>query len=99
MFSRRPDPRDEIIRDQRKQIADLLDRLQEMVGTVHTYQVAFHSQGLADQPKPFSISAEEASWKPEEEYDIEDLEEEGFIDADVVVDLLRSEGLLNKEFD
>lgn len=39
LMFRRTDIRDEIIREQRAQIADLLDRLQETIGQIHYHQV------------------------------------------------------------
>lgn len=39
MFRKSPDYRDELIRAQQQMIADLMDRLQEMIGQVHYHQV------------------------------------------------------------
>lgn len=61
MFARKqpaPDPRDAVIEHLLKQNADLLDRLQEMIGQIHVHQVAAHQQ-KADYDRPHKLYTSE----------------------------------------
>jgi len=58
VFRRRPDPRDEIIASLLKQNADLLDRLQEMIGQIHLHQVE-KAQADADYMRKLHVTEEE----------------------------------------
>ena len=77
MFGRKsPDIRDEIIRQQAAQIADLLDRLQETIGQIHYHQVQQ------------SIAANERMHVSEEEEDLRFQHAEGLLDEKALRDAL-----------
>jgi len=79
VFGSKPDIRDEIIRQQSAQIADLLDRLQELIGQIHHHQI---QQAVAD--------AEHARLHvSEEEEDIRFAHAEGLLDEQGLKDALR----------
>lgn len=77
MFRRKPDIRDEIINDQRKQIADLLDRLQETIGQIHYHQVTAAVEARA-----------QALHVSEEEEDLQFAHREGLLDEQALKDAL-----------
>lgn len=62
MFRRGPDPRDTVIEQLMKQNADLLDRLQELIGQIHLHQVTratAEAPAFAPQPRPGSTFEDE----------------------------------------
>jgi sugar phosphate isomerase/epimerase len=96
---RRTDPRDQIIADQRAQIADLLDRLQELVGSVHMHQVAIHAQNHRQQdagPIDRGIAGE-SGYMSEDEADLRYQAEAGMIDNDALKEALKQLGFENAE--
>jgi hypothetical protein len=95
----RTDPRDQIIADQRQQISDLLDRLQELVGSVHMHQVAIHA---AHNPNvdagPIDRGLAAASgYMSEDEADLRYQAEAGMIDEDALKEALKQLGFENTE--
>jgi hypothetical protein len=95
----RKDPRDQIIIDQRAQIADLLDRLQELVGSVHMHQVALHTAhnpGVDAGPIDRGI-ADKSGYMSEDEADLRYQAEAGMIDEGALQDALKQLGFDNAE--
>jgi hypothetical protein len=95
----RKDPRDQIIADQRAQISDLLDRLQELVGSVHMHQVAIHTAhnpGVDAGPIDRGIAAE-SGYMSEDEADLRYQAEIGQIEESALQDALKQFGFENAE--
>lgn len=99
MFWRRNDPRDQIIVDQRQQIADLLDRLQELVGSVHMHQVAIHAQNTRQiDAGPIDRGlAGESGFMSEEEADLRWQADHGELTNDALKEALTQLGFENAE--
>ena len=98
MFGRK-DPRDAIIEAQREQISDLLDRLQELVGSVHMHQVAVHkahNPGVNAGPIKHNL-ASESGYMSEDEADLRYQAEAGMIDNDALKEALQQLGFENAE--
>lgn len=89
MFRRRADIRDEIIRQQAGQIADLLDRLQELIGQVHLHQVQRAEVETQVAARRLHVS--------EDEDDINYRLEAGEIDAEEAERLIGQIGFENTE--
>lgn len=94
----KPDPRDQIIADQRAQIADLLDRLQELVGSVHMHQVALHAgkQPIDAGPIDRGIAAE-SGYMSEDEADLRWQADHGYLSEENLKEALQQLGFENTE--
>lgn len=97
LFRRGPDPRDAVIELLSKQNADLLDRLQEMIGQIHYHQVEANKAKLevAERPQDFKL------YTSEEEDDAVFLatREDGSIDESVLAKLLADANFANTTID
>lgn len=79
-----------------KQNADLMDRLQELVGSVHVHQAHIAAQKNQIRPTDF-ITGRESTYMSEEEADLRYQHEHGYIDDGALKDALKQLGFENTE--